>query len=392
MVTEGKDLTSMNKKIILCVLIAMSISQVINAGSSRKVKMWGSTTLNGGYKSNIYRQPEVMDTGTGKYNPVQGDAVISAESWVYITYKANRTNKFQFSLNGDYDLFPRYTQANGGGFQGGIEYRYKPVKSFNLKLVGDAGYTRRLSFVEAEGGEFGLYKYWTYSSGPKIELMHSKSFSLGAEYLFTYKDYEGSDSGQSFDNFQHNVNLCLSPRFGNKLNNIIIIDGSYIFKKYRDRLSYDDDGNQIPDYPLRKYHYYTLILGYEHDFGTVAWNFKERPRFLVDAFEDFYTYFENKISSGLKFHFSKGPDISVNGAWRYRYYIVHEAKRPGINPNLVMRYVNFDAGIKQKLWKKIFLTAEYDLQVRKTNTGYLSYVTYRDYTVHTVKVGVRVEW
>lgn len=382
----------MNKRILLCALIAISTARLIEASDSRGVDIWGSANLDGGYESNIYRQPDIMDTGTGEYNPLQDDAVISAESWLYIAYEANRANRLQFSANGDYDVFPRHTQANGGRLKGGIEYRYQPVKSFNLKLSGDVGYTRRLSFTETDGGDFGLYKYWHYSAGPKIEFKPSKSLSLGVGYQFLYKNYEEPDSGQSLDNQQHRVVLRLSPRLGSKRNNIINIEGSYKLKKYRDRLSYDADGNQMPDNPLRTYHYITLGLGYEHDFGPVVWEIKERPRYRADAFEDYYTYFENKVSSGLAFHFSKGPEITIIGAWRYRYYTVHKAKEPGINSNLVMNYVDLDAGLKQELWKNIFLTADYDFKMRRTNTGYLSYVTYRDYTGHTIKGGVRVEW
>ena len=382
----------MNKRILLCSLIAISTVQLIGASPSRALDIWGSANLGGGYESNIFRQPDIMDTGTGQYNPIQDDAVISSESWLYIAYEANRANRFQFSVNGDYDVFPRNTQANGGRLKGGIEYRYQPVKSFNLNLSGDVGYTRRLSFTETDGGDFGLYKYWHYSAGPKIEFKPSKSFSLDAGYQFFYKDYQEPDSGQSLDNQQHRIVLNLSPRFGIKRNNIINIKGSYKLKKYRDRLSYDADGNQMPDYPLRTYHYYTLALGYEHDFGPVVWDLTERIRNRKDAYANYFGYIENKISSGLEFHFSKGPEISVNGGWRYRNYPVYKAKAPGINPNLVMKYVDFDAGLKQELWKNIFLTADYDLQVRRTNTGYLSYVTYRDYTRHTIKGGVRIEW
>jgi hypothetical protein len=373
--------------IIFCMYPAASaISSPIEAG--------GSVDLNGGYESNLFRRPDIMDTaagGAGRHNPVEGDAAIGGAARLKSVYSSNNANRFQVGASGDYCLYPRNTDANEGKFKGDLEYRWRPFKGLSLKINGDCGYVRRLGIDETSDGAVDLYKYWQYGAGPRIEFSPAKSFSTGGGYQFKYYDYNEPDSGQSLDNRQDEISITISPRFGEEYRNIITIEGAYLLKKYRELLSYDANADQMGSYPVRRYHFITVQVGYKRDFGIVIWQLSDRPRYRVDAFENFYTYFENQISSGLSFVFSDNTKIMLEGAWRYRYYMVHEAMRPGPNPNLIMQYVDANAGFKQRIWKSICLVAEYTLAVRRTNTEYLYDTTYRDYTDHTIKNGVRME-
>jgi len=112
----------LNKGIISCAPIAILTAQLIEGASSKRIDIGGSVNLGGGYESNILHHPEIMEPGTGQYKPVQDDAFISVAPWLYFLYAANRANKFQFSVNGDYDIFAQHTQVDGGWLKGGCAH------------------------------------------------------------------------------------------------------------------------------------------------------------------------------------------------------------------------------------------------------------------------------
>jgi hypothetical protein len=372
-------------------LALLVVAGVVSSAPQKKWKFDGSAQLQGGYESNLFRRPAVMDSGTGKYNPVEADGMIAGASECKAAYSASEKHRLQFSLGGDYTLFPKHLAADQAQLEARLEYRIRPIEQLNLKLAGDGGYHRLLAIDETSDGAADLYKYWQYDAGVDGGYVLMKMVALEARYLFTYKDFE-EDSGQSLDNRQHEISAAIVPRFGHDQNQSITIEGSIVLKKYRELGSFDANALMVPTYPVRQYTYKTAMLEYKNDFGPVIWKIAERPRQRVDEFRDFYTYFENRLSTGLVISPTKSTKLAIEAAWRYRHYKVHEAARPGTNPKLLMQYVDGHVDFNQKIRRHLYLFAEYDLAERTTNTGYLSFHTYRDYTNHIVSGGVRVEW
>jgi hypothetical protein len=382
-----------SRRILLGVISGILVFSLPSISApAEKFEFKGYTDLLGGYEGNFLRRPGVMDTGTGHFTEVIGDATLGGKAQMKSTFNPNPSNRIQLSISGDATVFPRYLEADEGQALADLDYRYRPVKFLSLKVTGGGGYVRKLAVDESSEGVAALYKYWQLAGGAKIEFSRSKVFSASLGYEFTDKDFEESDSGQSLDNRMHEVTASVVPRFGHGRKNAITIEASYAVKKYQELLSYDVNAMQLPTYPSRTYYYYTLLVGYKRDFGPVVWGIEERPRYRIDTFEDFYTYFENSVVSNLSISFSENTKLTLDGGWRYRDYAVHEAARPGPNPKLVMQYYDADAGFKQRLWKPVFFVAGYTLAMRTTNTGYLSFHTYRDYINHIANAGLRAEW
>jgi len=292
----------------------------------------------------------------------------------------------------DYQLLPRYTDANQGQAEAGFEYRLRPVKPLTLKLLGSSGYTNKLG-VDDGVGSTKLYKYWHMDANPHAEYSPPKSFTYKFDYKFSRLDYKDTDSSPSLDNHQHELRAAFEPSFGEDYRSSINIEGTYLLKNYQTLGSYDSTGTYF-DHPLRTYHYVSIELTVKHDFGPVVAKVAYRPRSCTDAFADFYSYSEHRIYGNISGTLPSNTSFALDGSWRYRHYPVHTAPQPGTNrdPDLVMRYFDYSADIEQPIGKRLSLFAAYAMTLRRTNTGILYFYTFRNYTDHEVRAGVRYGW
>ncbi len=379
----------------LTLLLSMHILSTA-AGNQLDVK--GSAEVFGGYESNILRNDHNMTLppkdGGGTFNPVQQDATMGTAVKLRPIRTLSDVHRIAATFDGDFQFFPHYPKAKQGQVEAGFEYRARPVRPLTLKLLGNGGYKRKLG-VDEGTETTKLYEYWLFNTGPRIAFSPSKAFTYKASYKFSFLNYLDTDNSQSLDNGQQEISVAFEPSFGPDYRNTIDIEGTYLNKQYRTLGSYNDTGAYLNS-PLRTYHYMTIELTYKYDFGDIVWKAGYRPRYRVDAFEGFYTYFEHRISSGVSGELPSQTIFSIDGSWRYRHYPVHTAAQPGNDkstwPDLVMRYFNCSADVEQPLGRMFSLFVGYDMTLRRTNTGKLYYYTYRNYTDHEIRAGVRVGW
>jgi hypothetical protein len=373
--------------------LALAVIGASAPDTSGPWKIDGAASVHAGYESNLFRRPAIMDTGiTGPYSPVEADMLTRAAGRVKVGYTANERHRLSAGVLGDYTLFPNHLSADESQIEANVEYRFRPVPSLTMKLVGDGGFFHQLGVDENSDG-VSLYKYWNYDAGARGNWQPSKALVVEAEYWFTFRNH----IDDALDNIQHAMTLTVKPSIGKGRRTTITMQGEARFKNYFDLGSLNDSGKTRTDttnnpYPLRKYQYYTGTLGIAHDFGVLTLRLEERPRSRIDAFQDYFTYFENKASAGFSIDLHKKTSIDADGGWRYRTYKVHTAARPGVNPLLVMRYFDLDIDASHKLTRRIALNAHYTLAKRMTNTGYRSFHTYRDYVDHAIVAGVKVMW
>jgi hypothetical protein len=356
----------------------------------------GNIGFFGGYESNIFRNTHDMEyapsLGGGAYDPVTGDGIAGWEIYSRSDINLNKTNRLTLSFNGDYQLYPHNMSYNQSQGKGEIEYRLRPKKTITLKFPVGGGYIRKLG-VDEGSDETTLYEYWALDAGPRVEIIPFNKISMTTGYTFSLRNYQETGTTTSLDNTQHEISLAFEPIFGAKSNNTLIIESSYMLKKYLELGSYDSSGI-LYEAPFRTYHYGSAEITFKHDFGFIKWNIGYRPKLRADAFQSYYTYFENRISSGITADFKSRTSLSVNGAWRYRHYPVHPAEQLGTaaDPDLVIRYFDLSTRAEQMIRKRISAYIEYDLKLRRTNTGIPYFHTYRNYTDHTIKAGTSVSW
>lgn len=356
----------------------------------------GNIGIYGGYESNLYRNTHNMEyppsLGGASYDPVIGDGVAGTEIKLRTALNINEIHRLLFSLGGDYQFYPRHANANQGQANAGIEYRFRPIGTIILKLPCSGGYIRKLG-VDEGSDETTIYEYAALDAGPRFEFSPAKRMKIKAGYQFSLRDYRAIDSVTSLDNNQHEFSVAIEPHFGAKRNNTVGIECAYLLKKYTKLGSYSSTGT-LYDSLLRTYHYATVELTYKHDFGPVQLIVGYRPRYRADAYEGYYTYFENRLSSGISAELKSETSINIDAAWKYRHYLVHSAAQQGTGdePDLIMRYVDLSANAEHKLGKRISLFARYELTLRKTNTGIQYFHTYRDYTVHQINAGIKYAW
>lgn len=385
---RGGRRSAITVRVLPLLLLAMYLHA---AAASKKLDVKGSAEAFGGYESNILRGDDNMkqppSLGGRSFNPVKQDGTLGGAVKLRPTLTINKVHRVAVTLDGDYQLFPRYSEANQGQAEAGFDYRVRPIKPLTLKLLGNGGYTRKLGVDEGTEAT-KLYEYWQIHAGPRAEYSPSKSFTYKVFYQFSLLDYNDTDTARSLDNRQHEISAAFEPSFGQDYRSSICIEATYLNKNYLTLGSYNDSGAYF-NRPLRTYHYVTIELTFKHDFGAVAIKAAYRPRYRTDAFADFYSYSEHRLSGGIAGKLPSNTSFSLDGSWRYRHYPVHTAAQPGNgqDPDLVMRYLDCSADIEQPMGKRFSLFAGYDLTVRRTNTGVLYFYTYRNYTDHEVKRG-----
>lgn len=338
-----------------------------------------------GYASNILRQPEAMDTGNGVYNPVHGESEINGEG----LFRISSGNRFKMLLRGGTDVYPGHIAANEYWGDARMEFRFQASPAWKFKLSGSNGYYRRLGIDESGDGAPNLWQYWELGLGLKTEYQPSKRLNLNAEYDFAYEDHHERPPEESLDNRRHEFSLSALPRFGAKGRHRIILKTTTAFKTYYQLLSYDSSGRQTAGYPSRQYQYFSIETGYQREFADGLWELLYRPRFRLDPFEDYYSFYENGFLGKAIFNFPHSIRLGLEGSWKNRSYSVHEAYRPGPNPKLVMSYLDWGILCSKKIGKPLLVEAEWTFSRRETNTGYLYLHGYRNYACHDVRTAFR---
>ncbi len=381
---------------IFCLFFLTVLLNAVLAGTESKVDLKGKFSLFSGYESNLFRKPSIMYPDSS--NPVEHDGFYGGSADIQASIKMNRRNQISLQIDGDYAPYFNHKQATSGQFTATLDYRCNltNILTFNIQPAG--GYTSRLAIDENSDGDANLYKYQHYGIKSKIYVDPSKAVSLRGYYQFNFNDYEDSVITSSFDNNQNEAAVSIIYKTGKNLNNVISLDLSFLHKQYTTLHSYEYDSSmktRIAKSP-RSYNYFTAELEYMHDFGPVEWKIAYRPRYRIDLYKDFYTYSESRIRSGIEGKLPSKTKYSLIGAWRYRHYTVHTAEQPGpdpsINPDLVIKYFDLSIEGEQKLNKIISLFTAYQITLRRTNTGVLSFKTYRNYTDNIVMGGISVKW
>jgi len=376
-------------------LICM-IAAAFSVYARESINFKGDVELFGGYESNIYRNTHDMQyppsAGGQSYDPVTSDAVGGGALKAKATVNINRSNRLTGIIKADYQAYPGNLYANQGEADGEIEYRLVPTPVLAIRLPFRAGYIRKLG-IDESADETNLYEYFAIDAGPRLEISPANNIDFDARYQFSWRDYRNVDTVAPLDNIQTEISLHVEPRFGRNLDNSVGLEIAYLFKKYSELGSYDSSG-VLHSTPVRSYHYVTLELSYKHDFGVVIWKIAYRPRYRRDPFEGYYTYIENRFSSGVSAKLKSNTTIDFDGAWRYRHYLVHTAAQPGTGqePDLVMHYFDISASVEQKIAKRLSLFAEYNLLSRNTNTEVIYFHTYRDYADNLIRAGIRFGW
>jgi hypothetical protein len=377
---------------MLLALATVGIDAKDNSFNKTKWNFDGSLQTAGGYESNLFRRPDYMDTGSGRFSTVESDALFFTALNGRAAFIPSKEHKFQAGLQGDYTLFPQHTSSNESMIESMIEYRFKPDSRFNLRMSGDVGHFERLAVDESSDGAADLYRYWQYEGGVAAESEPLNWLEIDASYLWSNKDYAEKDTSQSLDNFQHEMVLGIGPHFGKDGKQSLMLEGSVMLKRYQELGSYDANGLKLDMYPVRRYNYYSVALIYKNDFGPVVLTLAERPRNRIDLFRDFYTYFENRLYLRVQTNLSKRMKLDIETAWRYRKYKVHEAAQPGVNPKLIMQYIDAGAHFTRKLTKHLCISADYTTTIRLTNTKRPSFHSYRNYYDHVLNAGIRYDW
>jgi len=380
-----------NSKIFLKLATSVLIGIAFSSLTAR-AELGGSIELDGGYQSNIFRRPSALDTGTGIFDPSEGDGMMGGNAQLQFLQPFNEAHRIKLGSKMGGNFFPAHSSSSESELEGSAEYRFRPGPSFNLRLLGSGAVKRQLTVDETVDEAAALYQYMESVGGAKAVYSPSKIFSCEGSYAFTQLDYKEPLLGQSLDNQQNEITVGLAWRTGPGLQNSLRLNGAYLLKAYRALLSYDANGTQAPNYPARTYHYFTVELEFKSKRDAWLWKFSERPRFRKDAYAGFYDYIENRLSAGIDINAMDKWSFSPDVAWRFRFYPTHEALRPGPNPNLMMNYIDAGLKIKRSLGKNFSLSASYDLALRLTNTGYDYLRSYRDYADHTVLLGAELEW
>jgi hypothetical protein len=372
---------------------------LFNAGiakTDKKIDFKGKCSMFSGYESNLLRKPDIMYPDST--NPVENDGFFGGSAELETSMKINKSNKLALIINGDYAPFFNHKQATSGQFNTQLDYRCNISDNITFNLLPDGGYVSKLAIDETSDGDASLYKYWHYGIKSNVTIQPSKNLSFKGYYQFDYNDYEDSVITSSLDNNQNEIAASIICKTGKNLNNIFSLYLSYLHKQYRTLLSYEYDSNMKAHIAgtIRSYNYFTAELEYKHDFGPVEWNIAYRPRYRVDLYKDFYTYTESRIRSGIDGKLPSRTSYNLSAAWRFRHYTVHTAEQPGsdpfINPDLTMKYIDLSAECEQRINKIFSIFATYQLTLRRTNTGVLSFKTYRNFTDHIISGGISVKW
>jgi len=312
----------------LCIGIAL----LFTTSKASELRLDGYTQLGLGYGSNILRQPSVMDTGKGLFNPVKGEKELSGEGLL----KISSGTQLRMTLHGAATLYPNNSAADEYQGDGRMEYRHPLSQTLNIKFSGNSGYYRRLAIDESGDGEPNLYHYWKNGVGFRIAHQTTRMINIQAECGLTYENHREQPLLPSIDNHQSEISLAMNTKIDSKEHHQLILNGSLGYKSYSTLKAYTSQGKQYDANPLRQFQYLAFIAGYQGEFPIATVELQYEPRKRTDIFQDFYTYFENGIASKVNFRLPKDTRLGIEGEWRKRSYLVHEAFRPGPNPKLVM--------------------------------------------------------
>ncbi|NPA34779.1 MAG: hypothetical protein GXO48_07630 [Chlorobi bacterium] len=297
---------------------------MFSQGMQSQIAYDSKTRIGFGHDNNVFRSPpEYRPPNTppdSLRDPRQQDNFLYFRSRHRFQKFFTPKHRFRLVLDGQLRRFIKYPEYSEYDLKGQLKYRFKPWKISGFFFgTGVRRAHKRLFNVLGQG----LARLFTFTD---LSISHWQRWRpvrfliISPKITYIYRDYVEIPGRMSLDHSRVKMDIKIQVIPDKNGYHQVFVRPYMQYRDYKAWIVRDSLGNRLPTYPLRKYNYTGIEVGYQFDMDKLKVDLSYYIESRRDNFQQWYGYDESGFLFSASYRLPK-LNFSVFSSLRNRDWL-----------------------------------------------------------------------